>query len=64
MNFLQLLKSLLPILKPLGEQGVNQLFDMLDAEVAKMSDSADLKLLLVCLLPGLRKFAILEVQKI
>jgi hypothetical protein len=64
MNFLQLLKSLIPVLKPLGEQGVNQLFDLLEGEVAKMSDSNDGKVLLQCLLPGLRKFAILEVQKI
>ncbi len=64
MNFIQLLKSLLPILKPLGEQGVNQLFDMLDKEVASLSDSSDFKTLFVCLLPGLRQFAILEVKKL
>jgi hypothetical protein len=64
MDFLKLLKSLLPLLKPLGEQGVNQLFDLLDVEVAKLSDSNDMKDFAKCLLPALRAFAVLEVKKI
>lgn len=64
MNLVNLIKGLLPILLPLGEQGINQLFEMIEAEVKKMSDSNDLKQLAVCLLPGLKQFAIIELNKL
>lgn len=63
-SVLALFKSIIPVLEPLGEQGINSLFDALDAEIATMSDSNDLKVLAKILSPGLRQFAITEIQKI
>lgn len=63
-SIINLLKGLIPILEPLGEQGITSLFDTLDADIAKMSDSNDFKLLLKVLSPGLRQFAIAEIKKI
>jgi hypothetical protein len=66
MNFssiLQALKSFIPILEPLGEQGVNQLFSIIDAEIAKLA-SPDLKEAGQILSPALRQFAIAELKKL
>lgn len=62
-SILVLLKGMIPVLEPIGEQGIGQLFSIIDAEVAKMSNS-DFKDLAVVLSPALKQFAILEIQKL
>lgn len=65
MNFdtiLKMLKGLIPVLKPLGEQGINQLFDILDVEVKKFhGDLADIAPIMV---KALREVALLEFRKL
>lgn len=61
---LGMLKNLLPLLEPLGEQGITNLFTSIGTEVDKMSDSSDLKVLAKILLPGLQQFAVMELQKL
>lgn len=63
MTLLAMLKSMIPILEPLGEQGIAQLFVAIDAEIAKMSHS-DLKDAAMIFSPALKQFAILEMQKL
>lgn len=59
------LKALIPILEPIGEQGINQLFaSVVDPFIAELSDSSDLKLVAQCLSPGLKAFFIAEIQKL
>lgn len=61
-SILSILKSLIPVLLPLGEQGINQLFDILDAEVAKLG--GDLKDMAPILSKALREVALLEFRKL
>lgn len=61
-SILAMLKSLIPVLEPLGEQGINQLFDILDAQVAKLhGDIADIAPILA---KALREVALLEMKKL
>lgn len=62
-DILALLKTFVPILEPLGEQGIEQLFVSLQAQVDKMAQS-DGKDLAVILLPALKAFALLELRKL
>jgi hypothetical protein len=62
-SLLSLLKSLIPVLEPIGEQGVNQLFTQVNAWVASVS-SPDEKLVLQFLVPALQQFVIAELQKL
>lgn len=59
---LKMLKGLIPVLKPLGEQGINQLFDILDAEVAKLH--GDLKDIAPIFVKAAREVALLEFRKL
>lgn len=62
---LKILKTLVPILEPLGEQGINQLFtDVVDPYVANLPDSNDFKLAAQCLSPGIKAFMIAELKKL
>jgi len=64
-QLLAALKSLIPILEPIGEQGVNQLWSsVVDPYIASLGDGSDLKALLVCLSPAMKQFVILEIQKL
>lgn len=64
-NLLAALKALVPILEPLGEQGVNQLWSsVVDPFVAGLSDNSDMKSALVCFSPAAKQFLILEIQKL
>lgn len=64
-SILSILKSLVPILEPIGEQGINQLFsDVIGPAIAGMSDSGDLKILAQALAPGIQAFLIAEVKKL
>ena len=59
------LKALIPILEPIGEQGVNQLFaEVIDPAIASMSDSADLKRILVILSPAAKQIILAELQQL
>lgn len=59
------LKALVPVLEPLGEQGINQLFtQVVNPYVASLSDSNDMKLAAQCLAPGVQAFLIAEIKKI
>lgn len=65
MNFdsiVSALKALIPVLKPLGEQGINQLFDLVDAEAAKLG--GDLKDVAPILAKALREIALVEFRKL
>lgn len=61
---LQLLKGIIPILEPIGENGINELFVVIDGEIAKMSDSSDLKTLVACMSPALKQFLLIELKKL
>lgn len=63
MNILAMLKSMIPILEPLGEEGVNQLFLLIDGEIAKMGNG-DLKDAATIFSPALKQFAVLELKKL
>lgn len=62
-SVLAILKSMIPILEPLGEQGIAQLFTAIDAEIAKMPKN-DFKDAAQIFSPALKAFAILELQKL
>ncbi len=62
-SVLAILKSMIPILEPIGEEGVAQLFDAIDAEVAKMGNG-DFKDAATIFSPALKAFAILELKKL
>jgi hypothetical protein len=63
-SFLTILKSLLPILEPIGEQGVNQLFSsVVDPAIASMSDSSDLKRAALVFAPAVKQFLIAELSQ-
>ena len=62
-TLLALLKGLVPVLEPLGEQGVNNLFAQLDAQVVKMPPS-DWKDLATIMSPGMKAFVLLELGKL
>lgn len=65
LSLLAVLKSLVPILEPLGENGVNQLFaTVIDPYIASLPDSNDLKLAGQCLSPGVKAFLIAEMKKL
>lgn len=61
-SILAMLKSIMPVLEPLGEQGMNQLFDLLDAEVAKLG--GDMKEIGPVLTKALREVALIELRKL
>lgn len=64
-SIVDILKALIPLLEPLGEQGIEQLFTtVIDPYVASLSDSGDLKGLLTCVTPGLKQFMLLEMKKL
>lgn len=64
-SILSALKALLPVIEPLGEQGVEQLWaSVIDPFIAGLSDSNDSKALLQCISPGLKQFALLEMKKL
>lgn len=66
MNFqsiLSMLKSLLPVLEPLGEQGVNQLFTVIDQEIATLPQN-DFKDAAKIFSPAFKAFALLEINKL
>lgn len=54
---------MIPVLEPIGEQGIDQLFVIIDGEVAKMPAS-DVKDALVIFSPALKAFAVLEIKKL
>lgn len=59
---LAMLKQFIPVLEPLGEAGINQLFDVVDAEVLKLKgDLADMAPILA---KALREVALLEMRKL
>lgn len=60
---ISMLKGMIPILEPIGEQGINQLFTVIDSEIAKLGtgDMADFAKILS---PALKQFAIMELQKL
>lgn len=61
-QLLAILKSLIPILEPLGEQGIEALWVYVDAEIAQMSgDSKDICLVLS---PAFKQVALLELRKL
>lgn len=62
-DILVLLEGLIPVLEPIGEQGIAQLFGIIQAKVNAMSQS-DFKDAAVILLPALQQFAILEIRKL
>ncbi len=62
-SILSMLKALIPVLEPIGEQGIAQLFDLLDAQVAK-STSPDMKDTLPIISKALREIALLEFRKL
>lgn len=62
-SLIALLKSLVPVLEPIGEQGVEQLFQIIQGEVDKLSNS-DFKDAATILLPALKQFALLEIRKL
>ncbi len=66
MNFqsiLTLLKGLTPILEPLGEQGVTQLFVVIDQAIANLPQN-DFKDAAKIFSPAFKAFALLEIQKL
>lgn len=64
-NLLLALKALIPVLEPLGEQGINQLWTtVVDPYIATLSSNADVKTLLQCLSPAMKQFVITEIQKL
>lgn len=62
-DILALLKGIIPILEPIGEQGIAQLFGMIQSKVDAMAQS-DFKDAAVILLPALQQFALLEIRKL
>lgn len=61
-NVISMLRQFIPILEPLGEQGINQLFAIIDVEVAKLSgDIADIAPILSA---ALKQVALLEMRKL
>jgi hypothetical protein len=63
-QLLQILKSLAPVLEPLGEQGINALFDAVVVPALSSGSDNDIMQLARCLAPGLKQFLILEIQKL
>ena len=64
-SFLAMLKSLIPVIEPMGEQGINNLFSsVVNPYIAAMPDSADAKLLYQSLAPGVQSFLIAEMKKL
>lgn len=63
-QILLILKGLIPVLEPLGESGINQLWIQVDAGIAAMADASDMKLAAQCLSPGVKAFLIAEIKKL
>ena len=63
-SILSMLKALVPVLEPIGEQGINQVWAQVDAQIASLSDSSDWKTLLQSLSPAIKQFIILELKKL
>lgn len=61
-SIIAMLKSLIPVLKPLGEQGISQLFDIVDAEAAKLG--GDMKDIAPIMAKALREVALVEFRKL
>lgn len=62
-DILALLKGLIPVIEPIGEQGIEQLFMSIQGQIDKMSNS-DFKDAAIVLLPALKQFALLELRKL
>ncbi len=64
-SFLAVLKALVPILEPIGEQGINQLFSsVVDPYLAGLPDTSDWKLAGQCFSPAMKAFLIAEIKKL
>lgn len=57
-----IVKALEPLVEPLIEQAINQLWDQVDAEIAKISQ-ADVKFILAQLSPAMKAAVIGELKK-
>lgn len=62
-SIVAMLKGFIPILEPIGEQGLAQLWSIVDAEVAKVS-SPDVKEFLQAVSPAVKAYALAEMKKL
>lgn len=63
MDYKALLQQMAPLLEPMLEQGVNQLWVQVDAEIATLT-SPDVKLVLQALSPAMKGILISELQNL
>lgn len=60
---LAILKTLIPLLEPIGEQGIEAVWATFDAEIAKLT-SPDLKDIYTILSPAFKQAALVELRKL
>lgn len=63
-TLLAMLKSLVPVLLPLGESGINQLFQLIDAEIAKIPKTNDASEILPIVSVAAKQIVLMEFRKL